>query len=254
MESARGIDIGRVISWGLDALGRNALAILVLAILLVGLPSFAAQYWTMSLAMSGSVAIGSALFWITNLLSGLAVPLVTDALLVGFVAHILLIGLDGGRAGTGRALVAALKMAVPLAALSLLIGLAVAIGLLLLIVPGVILSLVLIVAVPVMAVERTGVIQSMVRSSALTAGSKGMIFLLFVLLFLFSVLLAYLAEWLAPIAMELAGPGVAASALTGAATDVIRSTVSAAIVCSLYLELRAAKEGPGDAVLTEVFE
>ena len=69
---------------------------------------------------------------------------------------------------------------VPITLASLLTILAVALGLFLLIVPGIIISLHARTSrVPVTTVERLGVIDSMKRSSALTAGNRVGIFLMF---------------------------------------------------------------------------
>lgn len=254
MANVGGIKLNRVISWGLDALGRNALPIFGLAVVLVGIPAFAVDHWTMSRTMSGAVEIGSPLFWLLDLvLAGLLVPLITDGLLAGLVAHIVL-RQRAPRHEQGVGNMSAVGMIGALIGLSILTGLIVTIGALLLVVPGVILSLVLIVAVPVLVVERKGVIQAMVRSESLTSGSKVMIFLLLILLFLLSMLISYLAGFLGPLAIELAGPGFVAPALTGAVAETIRSAINAAIVSSLYLELRALKEGDASGIIAEVFE
>jgi hypothetical protein len=254
MAEAASINIGRIFGRGFDALGRNALVFFPLAVLLGGLPSFVSQYWVMSQTMGGPIVIGSPGLWfLTFTLFGMFVPIATGALLQGFVALMVIRQIDGRPAEAASSILAGLNMVVPLVVLSILVGLIVTIGLLLVVVPGLILYLVLIVAVPAMVAERSGVMRSMVRSEALTSGSKGMIFLVVLLLYLLTIPINLVAGTLGPPAIDIFGPGFVAPALTGAVAETFRSALHAAIVVSLYVELRRVKEGSGEDALAEVF-
>lgn len=254
MAEGSGINFGRVIGWSFDMLGRKALPILAVAVPVVGIPAFLVQYWTMELTMSGAVPIGSAWFWVLTLgVSGILVPIAIDTLLLGLVARIMLgrLGSSGDDPGGGIGSLAA--MAGALILLSILVTFAVAIGMVLLIVPGVILYIVLIAAAPAMTVERLGFADSLARSAALTAGSRFAIFLLLLLMTPLLLLLGYLVGMVGPLIADITGPGFVAPALAGAASDVVTRSISAAVLTSLYLELRAAADGGAPDVVA-VFE
>lgn len=254
MAEGMGINFGRVVGWSFDALGRKALPILAVAVPVVGIPAFLVQYWTMELTMSGAVPIGSAWFWVLTLgVSSILVPIAIDTLLLGLVARIMLGRLGGGGDDPGgigslAAMIGALIL------LSILVAFAVAIGMVLLIVPGVILYIVLIASAPAMAVERLGIADSIARSAALTAGSRFAIFLLLLLMTPLLLLLGYLVGMVGPLIADITGPDFVAPALAGAASDVVTRSISAAILTSLYLELRAAADGGAPDVVAEVFE
>jgi hypothetical protein len=74
----------------------------------------------------------------------------------------------------------------PVIGLSLVVGMAVGLGFILLIVPGVFLALMWALAVPVKVLEDKGVFDAMSRSSELTQGSRGRIFLIGLLIFALS--------------------------------------------------------------------
>jgi hypothetical protein len=76
----------------------------------------------------------------------------------------------------------------------LVIGIAVIFATLLLIVPGILLALTWSLALPVVVLERRGVGASMSRSSALTRGSRGRIFVIYVLFIVLSYILYSLWE------------------------------------------------------------
>lgn len=83
----------------------------------------------------------------------------------------------------------------PVLGLSLVVGIAVGFGLILLIVPGVLLALMWSLSVPVLVLENKGVFDAMSRSSDLTQGSRGRIFLVWALIFVLSIGATLLLEW-----------------------------------------------------------
>ncbi len=253
MSPQDGISIGRVTNNGFDGLARTP-AIPVLALVIVGLPAFVVQTWSMQSGLSPSATQLSLGWFLLPALADLFVALASNALLQGVVARMVIRRVSGRSADVWGSLAAALRMAIPLTGLSLLVGAITTIGMLMLIVPGVILYLVLIVAVPAMVAERTGVIRSMVRSEALTSGSKGSIFAIVLMLSVISFLLTIVVGLFGAVAIDIVGPGPIAPSLVGAVAATISSAITASIVASLYVELRAVKEGGGANALTEVFE
>lgn len=105
-----------------------------------------------------------------------------DLIVAGALVYGTFQQLRGRPAGMGAALVVGLKRLFPVLLVGVLVGLCVAAGMVLLIVPGVILLCMLWLAVPVAVVERPGILASLRRSRELTAGYRGSIFGILLLL------------------------------------------------------------------------
>ena len=80
-------------------------------------------------------------------------------------------------------------------AMSLLINVAVFVGCLAIIVPGVLLFLMWSLAVPVKVLESKGIFDAMSRSMELTKGSRGRIFVIWILFFVLNVGVSWLLQW-----------------------------------------------------------
>jgi len=87
------------------------------------------------------------------------------------------------------------RQILPVIGLSLLVGLLVGLACIALIVPGVILMLMWSLAVPVKVLENKGVTESMSRSSELTQGHRGRIFVIWILFFVLSVGISMLLQF-----------------------------------------------------------
>jgi hypothetical protein len=79
--------------------------------------------------------------------------------------------------------------------MSLLIGLGVGAGLIALVVPGVLLALMWSLAVPAKVLENLGVTDAMSRSSDLTKGDRGRVFVVWVLFIVLSIGVGLLLQW-----------------------------------------------------------
>lgn len=117
---------------------------------------------------------------------------------------------------------------VPLFFVGLLSGLAIAIGLVFLIVPGVILMVLLAVVGPVTVIERPGVIAAMTRSRELVKGSGGPMFGLI----LFNLLLSVIASSIGGSA-----GGTGGVILTWIASSLV-APATALVIATAYLRLR----------------
>ena len=118
------------------------------------------------------------------------------------------------------------------------------------IIPGFIVYVTLILSVPVLVEERKGIIASMKRSRDLTEGSRGRIFLLVLILFLGIAGIATAVRMLT----AMAGPHlwwamIGARAITAA----MNGLLSAAMLSSLYVEVRTVKEGATTESLAVIF-
>jgi hypothetical protein len=250
------IDLGRVLSTGFNALLRNAVPFLVVAFILSGLPAFVLEYSLLGAGTEPSLEfVISAQFW-GPILASVLIGVVTGALLQGTLVGATVRHLSGRPAHIGQSVTGALARIVPIILLSLLVGLCIVLGLLLLVVPGVILYLMFIVAVPVMMAEGRGVTASMSRSAELTKGSRPMIFLLAIIMLMvsggvqavFNALFVRLTEVSGDAAMDRI-----MLSLSATVSQAIVAAISAALVAALYVELRNVKEGATTEAIADVF-
>ena len=138
------------------------------------------------------------------------------------------------------------KRALPVLAVSILVGLCIGLGAMLFVVPGLILMCVLYVAVPAVVVERPGVIGAMSRSAELTKGNRWSIFVL-VLVFMGLGLLIQLLFG------SLALSGFIGMIIVQLITMVLSLFGSVSQVVA-YHDLRTAKEGISTDEIAAVFD
>ena len=138
---------------------------------------------------------------------------------------------------------------VPILGLTILEGLGIMVGFMLLIVPGLILIAMWFVAVPVCIVERRGPWQSMVRSGELTKGHRWKIFGVVILLYLVSGIVGYiLTSVLGAVA------GAVAATIVSLIWNGVWGAFFAVFVVVTYYELRVAKEGVDIEQIASVFD
>ena len=247
------IDIGNVMSLGFRVLGRNFLPFAAFALLLVGLPSFLSQYLAWNEIRNfdtESFGAFSGYYW-----GGIAESRVTAYLLQGVVVAVAVRDLNGRQPDLGADAAAALGRLIPIIALAIVSGIAITFGLILLIVPGIILTLMWSVAVPVMIEERRGVFESLGRSAELTRGSKGWIFLLLLLYWGASSMLSGMTFAMVGFRSPAAEPAMTVAPLVvGALAQAVSGLLLAALLAALYVELRHFKEGASVDQLAGIFE
>jgi len=187
------------------------------------------------------------------LLSAL-VSMVTSLVLQGALTYVTVRDLNGVKVGVAEALSTGLRHAAPLFAIGLLVGLGTALGLLLLIVPGIIVVLMWSVAAPVRVAERRSIFDSLSRSAVLTKGNRWRIFGLF-LLFMVAAMIIQMVVGLIGL-FGGGAPGEASAPVIVAAVlyAVIAGVLSAAGGAVLYVQLRQAREGLGAQDLAALFD
>ncbi len=178
--------------------------------------------------------------WVGAILSGIllviAAFLVTAAL-VEAVADI-----RDGRADltVSETLSRGMSRLASVAGASILAGLAIGIGLLLLIVPGLVLITWWAVIIPVIVLEHVGTFASFSRSRELVRGYDwqvfGVIVLQFLILIAFSIVLGILL---------IAVPEEIRSFVSNVVSGAFTGPFAALVTTLLYFRLKAAKEGPG---------
>ena len=133
------IQIGRVFSSMFGVIGRNPGVILGLSLLISGMPQALIQYYQVE--RFGINGIGPDFSqlpeYLTIVLSGVAIAIILGALLNAMISRAAIVDLSDGRASFGDCLSAALPAILPVIGIGILSGLAVAIGMIFLIVPGI---------------------------------------------------------------------------------------------------------------------
>jgi hypothetical protein len=252
-------DGSRVVSRATGAIGANPVLYIVLSLVLSGAPAFIMGWWQFGLRSqvdpanpySAFAVYATASFWQQFCLIW-AIALIAGAVLQAALTRATATHLAGARPSLVRCLETGLTLILPLIALSLIIGISVGIGLILLIVPGVILWVLWSVAIPAVVQERIGVFDALRRSIDLTRGNRGNIFLI-----LFATVIGLgVFGWIVRVTI---GPllGIAASqpmaALLEAVLASITSMVMLTIETCIYVELRNVKDGVAPSELASIF-
>jgi len=246
--------VGRVISQTFSAVGGNFAVFAPLA-LVAAIPN------TVLLAISSAErngALSKQSSGIANSLIAMALSFVLSIifsyLLQAAVTHATFKTMNGERASFGECLSTSISQFLPLLGLGLLASLGIAVGFLLLIVPGIIFAMMWFVVVPVRVVEHTSVMEAFRRSSEITDGYRWSLFGLFVIYGLIA-----------------GGVNIGARIIAGAAIggpllglgpyiviEYLFRTVLIAFVAAgtavAYYELRAVKEGIGPEAVASVFD
>lgn len=244
-------DLGRVIQRTFGSIRQNAAVFIGAAVVLVGLPSALQAYGQTDMITSQS-ASSLAFMGI-----GFVLYLVGLFMLQGMVVKAAVNGFGGKATSFGDAFNVGIQMFLPLLGLAIVAGLATGFAYLLLIVPGIILSVIWSVAAPSVVVEKRGVFEALQRSRDLTRGYRWQVFGLLVIYVILS--------WI--IGLAIGGVAVATGGtfsggstslvvnlITGPLVNVLSGVIASAGVGALYYELRTAKEGAGVEDLAAVFD
>lgn len=146
----------------------------------------------------------------------------------------------------GDSLRIGLARTIPVIGVGILVGLAMMLGFLLFVVPGVIIGCMLYVAIPACVIEKLGVTASMSRSVALTKGYRWQIFGLFLLVVVISALGAFV--------FTLIGGAGLVGQLLAFGWQVVSTAFGAVLSAVIYHDLRMAKEGIDLDTLASVFD
>jgi len=246
------LEIGRVIQQTFEVLGRNFVTFLVLAVILTGIPTVIVGLIQMQANETDSATIW-AWFVTTGLISGVAGLVLQGALTYGAIHY-----LNDRRVNVTESITIGLRSFLPLFAVGLLYGLAVALGSLLLLVPGIMIAVAWCVAVPVLIAERKPVMDTFGRSAELTRGNRWRIFGLFLIYILAYLVISAIIGALAGAWLlvggdsDLAtGPGQIA---VNFVTNVVSSLIGATGGAVLYTELRRVREGATPNALAAIFD
>ncbi|HVG93810.1 MAG TPA: hypothetical protein VND21_05150 [Planctomycetota bacterium] len=176
------------------------------------------------------------------------VQMALGSVAAGALTYGVLQALRGKPISIGECISTGFGRLLPVLGVSLLVGVCVGVGLVLLVVPGLILMCMLAVAVPVAVVEKPGVMASLSRSSELTKGFKWTIFFVFLALILLGMLISLV------LAIPFAMMGTLGIVIATSLSLVISGALQAALPAVIYQRLRDIKEGASVEDLAKVFD
>lgn len=252
------LEIGRVFSMTFAVIARNALLFFGAGLVVSGIPAVLFQYYLASsmTAIGGSTSPDQILmiyshfglfflpYWVFTVAVG--------TLLHAGIARAAIEDLGGRRPGLRDCFFSAVGVLLPAIGVALLIGIGSALGMLLLVVPGVILWLGWSVAIPVLVGERGGVFESMRRSRTLTRGSRWAIFALFLILVLVVWIVQIVVGLVGGLTVAFAGAYLGTALASGVASG-LSTVLMTTAAATLYVELRRVKDGTGIDELARIF-
>jgi hypothetical protein len=265
------IDVGRVLSRAFEAIKANALPFFGLALLLVGLPAFAGQYYMITRFESQTAFLNSPdraelrdfnfllspAFW-APVAAVLLASLIGYLLLQVMVTRSTILQLGRRQPDIAGSFTLALWLALPAFGLTICVFFLLMIGFILLFFPALMIWCALIVALPVLVQERAGIFRAMARSRALTRGSRWRIFLLVILIWILSMMVSGVTGAIGATTTSFDGTSVIqnpiVSGLASALGSTVTGLVTTVLVAALYVELREVKEGAATADLATVFD
>jgi hypothetical protein len=247
----RKLDLGRVAERTVWVLGRQPAVIFGLALVLSALPTAYSLYrisqW-LDFAAGPFFVFHHGFFWGHSLVSMFLTALLEGCVLAAALGEL------GGRSPAPReVLTTGLKFLLPLFAVNFLFTLGVAVGLILLVVPGVMLALAWCVAGPALVVERSGITAVFGRSADLTRNNRWRLFGLVLIFVVASAIVqgaADVGHFRSPFEMMdmvFSPVRVAVRAVLSALLHAI-GLVTLAVV---YVELRTLREGAEPADLAQ---
>lgn len=242
----RRFDVGQVFERTFGAIGANGLSLFLVALVLVALPQ-AALVWGQSELIGGSDLMTA------GLLVGFfafIVSILCNVVMQGVVTHSVVADLQGRKTSVGESLTVALRSFWGLLAVGIVSGLAIMLGLILLVVPGVLIFLIWFVAGPVIVAERAGVWQALQRSRDLTRNHRWWLLLLAVVYVVLSWVIAAVVGLIgmAVSGFDASGELTIVTLVFGPVAQAITTLLWGAVVAATYVELRAVKEGGGSTI------
>jgi len=253
------MDFGRVFSTGLNAWFRNlipftALGTIIYAPLLALAVLFAQESRRFAESGGRDLDGGDIAFYIGLTLGMMILGMLLQFFLTATVVFGVFEQSLGRHPSIGRCLSMGLSRMLPVLGVSLVVGLAVGAGFLLLCVPGFIFWTMWYVVVPVAVVERVGVGGAMSRSQQLTKGNRWLVFALLLILMLLGGAVGSVLQFVVNPAIPDTPTGIGIEALIGQFINMLSGLLGAVMMTTAYYELRRVKEGIGIEELGAVFD
>ena len=251
--------IGRVFGDTFSVLGRNLGLCIGLAAIFSGIPTFFYQLWTGTQVEAALVSVETGappppMFDGTAVFGGLilfVIYMVLASILQAALVRVTIEDLNGQQPTFGDALSRGIAVLLPIIGLSILMYLGIAIGFMLIIIPGIYLLVRWSAAIPALVQERRGILESMKRSAELTKGSRwrilGLIVIVYIVLIVIQMVLGLLIIAVTGLAGSIVG------ALLAALVSAVAAVLVSIAMAVAYVELRYVKEGTDVKELAEIF-
>ena len=250
-------DMSRVARRTFGSIGRNWAVFFGLAVLLTGIPQALLQFAVLQGRLLDPTLTGAPFAW-TSLPTSLLLA-AASAVLQAALVHGTVMDLNGRKASFGDCLATGMRFFLPVIGIAIMESIALVFGFVLLVVPGIIMAMAWLVAVPAEVTERTGLFGAFSRSAELTRNHRWSLLGMCVI---YVVLITVIAGVVG---------GVFGAASVGAwATETDRITfvqaasslivqplqtmIATAGIASVYYELRSVKDGIGPDALASVFD
>lgn len=232
--------VGEVLDQGLKVFGRNFVSFLVLGLIYFGVVSLAGvligAYVGVEIPEGEVTEVGGGVllvFAVTFFLTFLMFFLLTATVTYGTYSE-----MRGQRVGPVACISNGLRLVFPVLGVGIVSTLAIGVGFLLLVIPGLIIMTMLWIAIPVAVVERPGVGASLKRSSELTRGYRMPIFSIILILGLLNTAVNLLLE-------AIAGVDSVLFAVLGTVIAIGFLMLQSVMLAVGYVHLRSVKEGIG---------
>jgi hypothetical protein len=242
--SAQRLDIGQTLQDVVNVFTRNLGPLTLLGVLLVGAP-LSAVY------LGSYLAVRNPIFALLAFV-GLIGSIVGRPILFGAVVFMTVRELDGEPATVAECVKAGRRRWGSVLGLMIVTGLAIGVGTILLLVPGVYLALKWAVAGPSKVLTGRGISDAMEHSTRLTAGRRWAILAVYLVVLLVVLVLAVVLGLIEEIFTPLA-PKALVGALTEPLPNVCTELALPVVAAVLYRRLRDDVEGAPVATLAEVF-
>jgi hypothetical protein len=238
---ASDVAVGRVLSRAWTVFTNN-FVIFFITTLVVSLPNLLIE----TASTPSAAANPSAVLWKV----GIAFPL---ALILNTIGEAVIVygafqDLRGHPVRLNDALMKGLARFFPIIGLAIVSSIGIAVGMLLLIVPGIILAIMWSVALPVCVLEQLGPISSLGRSSDLTKGHRWKILGVIILLVIGNVLGAFL------LGLLLAPVGFMVTVIGSLVWTALWTAYYNSVLVMIYHDLRVSKEGVDVEQIAAVFD
>ena len=246
----RDLSIGDVLSKSFGVLSRHIVTFSVLS-LLIWLPMFAIGAGAALLAPQSAGGVGVSQEVAATVGIGMVIAVVWALLffpaVFGAIVHVSFQDMRGKKARLSEGFKLGFSRLLPMIGMSILIGLGVTLGMILLVVPGIILALMWYVAFPVCIVEKAGPVESLSRSRELTNGYKWTIFGIALIVAVASAVIPLVPQLLL-MKLPLVQLGVVSL------IQLVMSAYSTVLLVVMYHDLRVAKEGVDIEGIASVFD
>lgn len=245
----RKYDIGGVLGTGFSLIGRRPVLFLGLAFALALIPVVLQAIMAPGM-MTGAVDPETGLPDFNVAVFAVITPVsyVVYALLYATLTSAALQELDGAKPTFGSSLAVGLRKFFPLFILTFLVSLAVMVGFIFLIVPGVILALMLSASGPALVAGDAGILGAFSRSRKLTKGSRWRLLVLYI------AVMGIMMMVQIPVSILVLFGNLILIIVAQAVFTSVLNVLLISIITASYVELRDIKDGPNVQELSSIFE